>query len=69
MTTRKLLVTEVGSMNKHLQQTAKTMSLVALLRNYHPINRRKYALQLFKEELLDKETADEFTNVKNDIWT
>ena len=69
MTTRKLLVMEVGSMNKHLQQTAKTMSLISLLRNCHPVNRRKYAMQLLKEELLDEESAKEFTNLKNDIWT
>lgn len=63
MTIRNQIELEVKAINKTLAEKVATMTLVDLLRNCHPLHRADYTRILFKNGLLTKIEAEEFTKI------
>lgn len=51
----------VYSTNIVLKDRVHDMGYIALLRNLHPIYRSDYAMKLFRQNLITKDEAKEFT--------
>lgn len=51
----------VYSTNVVLKDVVQSMNYIALLRNVHPIYRSDYAMRLYRQNLITKEEAKEFT--------
>ena len=60
METLKLLRQSVVAVNKVLKDKVKTMGVVELLRNTHPIYRDDFARIFYKEGIITKEEAAKF---------
>ena len=63
MKTLQSLKQSVLAVNKVLKDKVKTMGVVELLRNSHPLYRGEFAYKLYKEKLLSHEVAEEFIKV------
>jgi len=58
---RLLMEREVVAMNKYLKDAVKDMNIIILLRNCHPLYREDHALTLYKNGIITREQAIEFT--------
>ena len=63
MKTRHEIEINVGAINTPLKSKVREMSLVELLCNCHPASRADWASKLYKEKLLTKEEALQFTKI------
>lgn len=63
MSIRHELEVSVTSTNTVLKETVKTMDLIILLRNCHPLDRGDFAMSLYKNGELTKEEIQEFTKL------
>lgn len=57
---RKVIETDVTSINSPLREAVKTMDWIILLRNCHPIYREDYARKLRKLNVITLHEAREF---------
>ena len=63
MKTLQSLKQSILVINKVLKEKVETMKPMELLRNSHPIYRGDYAFKLYKEDIISKGEAAEFTKL------
>ena len=60
---RKVIETDVTSINSPLREAVKTMDWVILLRNCHPNHREGHARELLRLKEISKKEASEFIRI------
>jgi hypothetical protein len=60
---RKVIEINVVAYNSPLKETVKSMDIITLLRNCHPIDRITFAYALLRDKVINKYEAKEFVKL------